>query len=246
MTKNKITWNEENTARLVELAGDISGTVSQETVAAIAEELKGSTRSVSSKLRNMKYDVEKVGAKAPSWTEAQEAELRSLIEANPGQYTYAELASVFEGGEFNFKQVQGKVLSMELTKLVKGTEKKAAPRTYTPEQEATFISMVNSGASVEALSAEFNKPINSVRGKALSLLRSGDISAMPAQESSKAKAPSDFLQGIDVESKTVAEIAKATGRSERGIKSALTRRGISAVDYDGAAKHAKLEAKKED
>ncbi|WPJ68388.1 putative transcription factor D5 [Salmonella phage STP-SP2] len=42
---------------------------------------------------------------------------------------------------------------------------------------------------------------------------------------------------------TVAEIAEKTGKSERGVKSMLSRRGLVAKDYDGAAKRAKLDAK---
>lgn len=42
--------------------------------------------------------------------------------------------------------------------------------------------------------------------------------------------------GSRVESMTVSEIAEETGKSERGIKTYLTRRGVSTKDYDGAGK----------
>jgi hypothetical protein len=42
---------------------------------------------------------------------------------------------------------------------------------------------------------------------------------------------------------TVAEIAKAADKTERGLKTLLTRRGIDCADYKGAAKRAKAEAK---
>ena len=42
---------------------------------------------------------------------------------------------------------------------------------------------------------------------------------------------------------TVAQIAEAADKTERGVKTILTRRGITVVDYDGAAKKAKAEAK---
>jgi hypothetical protein len=42
---------------------------------------------------------------------------------------------------------------------------------------------------------------------------------------------------------SVAEIAAATDKTERGIKTLLTRRGLTVADYDGAAKKAKAESK---
>ena len=41
--------------------------------------------------------------------------------------------------------------------------------------------MVNDGAFVEAIAEALDRSVNSVRGKALSLLRSGDIQAIPRQ-----------------------------------------------------------------
>ena len=64
---------------------------------------------------------------------------------------------------------------MELTDHVKPAPKVESVRTYTPEEEATFISMVNDGAFVEAIAEALGRSVNSIRGKALSLLRSGDI-----------------------------------------------------------------------
>ena len=46
--------------------------------------------------------------------------------------------------------------------------------------------MVNDGAFVEAIADAMGRSVNSVRGKALSLLRSGDIDAIPKQEHTKA------------------------------------------------------------
>ena len=43
---------------------------------------------------------------------------------------------------------------------------------------------------------------------------------------------------------TVAQLVEATGKGERSVKSMLTRSGLSAVDYDGAAKKAAADAKK--
>ena len=43
----------------------------------------------------------------------------------------------------------------------------------------------------------------------------------------------------DISGMTVEAIAEAIGKTARGVKTMLTRRGLSAADYDGAAKAAK-------
>lgn len=43
---------------------------------------------------------------------------------------------------------------------------------------------------------------------------------------------------------TVADLVTATGKGERSVKSMLTRRGLAAQDYDGAAKKAAADEKK--
>lgn len=239
---NKINWNETNTATLTSFVTE-GEEVSQETVAHIADEMETSPRSIGAKLRKMGFDVAKATGKQSAWSEAQETSLRSLIEANSGSYTYKELAEIFENGLFNAKQIQGKVLNMELTGSVRKAEKPESVRTYNEEQEARFLELVAGGASVEVLAAEFDKPVSSVRGKALSFLKAGQISAMPHQETSNAKEAVDVLADLDVASMTVEAVAEATGKTERGIKQMLSRRGITASDYDGAARRAKLDSK---
>lgn len=128
---------------------------------------------------------------------------------------------------------------MELTEHVKPAPKVESVRTYSPEEESTFISMVNDGAFVEAIADAMGRSVNSVRGKALSLLRSGDIDAIPKQEHTKANGSADLLADIDVTEMTVEAIAEEIGKTTRGVKTMLTRRGLTAADYDGAAKAAK-------
>jgi DNA-binding transcriptional ArsR family regulator len=129
---------------------------------------------------------------------------------------------------------------MELTDHVKPAPKVETVRTYSPEEESKFISMVNDGAFVEAIAEALDRSVNSVRGKALSLLRSGEIDAIPRQEHTKGGAKEDPLADLgDVSGMTVEEIAEAIGKTARGVKTMLTRRGISAADYDGAAKKEK-------
>ena len=232
-------WTEERTSALTNFVGGESP-VSQATVAEAAEQLDTSTRSISSKLRKMGFEVELASAAAgKSFSEAQEATLRTFVTDNSGQYTYAQIAEHFEGGAFSAKSIQGKILSMELTDHVKPAPKVESVRTYSPEEEATFVSMVNNGAFVEQIAEALGRSVNSIRGKALSLLRSGDINAIPRQENTKGASNADPLADLDVASMSVEAIAEAIGKTPRGVKTMLTRRGLTASDYDGAAKAAK-------
>jgi hypothetical protein len=235
-------WTEERTAQLTEFVGSESP-VSQGTVAEAATDLETSTRSISSKLRKMGYDVALASAGAVrAFSDAQEDTLSAFVADNSGEYTYAEIASHFENGHFSAKSIQGKILSMEMTDHVKPAPKVEAVRTYSPAEEVTFVSMVQAGAFVEAIAAELDRTVNSVRGKALSLLRSGDIDAIPRQETTKGASKEDPLAGIAVDGMTVEAIAESIGKTARGVKTMLTRRGLTAADYDGAAKKEKASA----
>jgi len=236
-------WTDERTSALTNFVGDESP-VSQATVAEAAVELETSTRSISSKLRKMGHDVELASASATrAFTDAQEATLAAFVSDNSGEYTYAEIAGHFEDGAFSPKSIQGKILSMELTDHVKPAPKVEAVRTYSPDEEVTFVSMVQDGAFVEAIAAALDRSVNSVRGKALSLLRSGDIDAIPRQETTKGASKEDPLAELtDIGSMGVEDIAEAIGKTARGVKTMLTRRGLSAADYDGAAKKEKASA----
>jgi hypothetical protein len=233
-------WTDERTDTLTNFVGTESP-VSQGTVAGAAETLETSTRSVSSKLRKMGYDVELASASAQrAFSDEQESTLEAFVTGNSGQYTYADIAGLFEDGHFSPKSIQGKILSMELTGHVKPAPKVEAVRTYTPAEEATFITMVQNGDFVEAIANVMGRSVNSVRGKALSLLRSGDIDAIPRQEFTKSTSAADPLAGInDIGSMSVEAIAETIGKTARGVKTMLTRRGLTASDYDGAAKSAK-------
>ena len=232
-------WTEERTDQLVSFVGNESP-VSQATVAEAAEQLETSTRSVSSKLRKMGHDVELASASASrAFSEAQENTLRSFVTDNAGQYTYGQIAEAFEDGEFSSKQIQGKLLSMQLTEHVKPTPKVEAVRTFSPEEEAEFVKHATAGAFLEDIAEALGRSVNQIRGKALSLLRQGSIDAIPAQKESKASAKVDPLEGVDVAAMTVEEIAEQIGKTARGVKTMLTRRGLTASNYDGAAKAAK-------
>ena len=232
-------WTDERTQSLVDFIGSESP-ISQATVADAAEELETSTRSVSSKLRKMGYEVELASSVSHrTFSEEQEATLSQFVTDNSGQYTYADIAASFEGGEFSAKSIQGKILSMELTSHVKPAEKPQSVRTYSPEEEATFTTMVNDGAFVEEIAEALGKTVNSIRGKALSLLRSGDINAIPRQKETKGSSKADPLSEVDVANMNVADIADEIGKTVRGVKTMLTRRGLTCADYDGAARKEK-------
>jgi len=232
-------WTDERTDALTNFVGDESP-VSQATVAEAADQLETSTRSISSKLRKMGFDVELASsAGGKSFSDSQEATLNAFVTDNSGEYTYAQIAEHFEGGSFSPKSIQGKILSMELTEHVAPAPKVESVRTYSEAEEVTFIGMVNDGAFVEAIAAELDRSVNSVRGKALSLLRSGDIAAIPRQETTKGSSNVDPLAEVDVAAMTVEAIADSIGKTARGVKTMLTRRGLTAADYDGAAKAAK-------
>ena len=233
-------WTDERTDQLTNFVGTESP-VSQATVIEAAEVLETSTRSISSKLRKMGFDVELASASTQrAFSDEQESTLEAFVTSNSGEYTYSDIAGLFEGGHFSPKSIQGKILSMELTGHVKPAPKVEAVRTYTPAEETTFIAMVRDGDFVEAIAEAMGRSVNSVRGKALSLLRSGDIDAIPRQEFTKSASASDPLATItNIGEMTVEAIAEEIGKTARGVKTMLTRRGLTAADYDGAAKAAK-------
>ena len=230
-------WTDERTDTLTNFVGNESPT-SQATVAEAADELGTSPRSVSSKLRKMGFDVELASSvSTKTFSDEEEATLSEFVTGNSGQYTYAEIAAAFADGHYTAKSIQGKILSMELTGHVKPTEKPASVRTYSPDEESTFLGMVADGAFVEEIAAALNRPINSIRGKALSFLRTGEINAIPKQKESQAASKVDALTELgDISDMNVADIADEIGKTERGVKTMLTRRGLTAADYDGAAR----------
>jgi|TARA_S200000501_G_scaffold125538_1_gene118574 hypothetical protein len=229
-------WTDERTQQLVDFVGNESP-VSQAMVADAADELETSVRSVSSKLRKMGYDVELASANASkSFSDEQEATLSNFVTDNSGVYTYAEIASNFEGGAFSAKSIQGKILSMQLTEHVKPAPKVETVKTYSEDEESQFISMVNDGAFIEDIAEGLGRSVNSIRGKALSLLRAGEINAIPKQEHTKGSSKADPLADVEINDMTVEEIADEIGKTVRGVKTMLTRRGLQCADYNGAAR----------
>lgn len=244
-TKSK-KWNDEAVATLMGIVGNESP-VSAATVQKASEALDVSTRSVASKLRQLDVEVASLAKeKVSTFTPEEGDALSAFVNANPGVYTYKEIAEQFPG-EFSPKQIQGKLLALELTDKVKPTEKVEVARSYTEAEEATFIKMANAGKYIEEIAVALGKEVPSVRGKALSLTRNGLINEIPKQKESHAKDVVDAISALGdaIKDMTVAAIAVAVDKTERGVRTILTRRGIKAADYDGPAKQAKAKAKAE-
>lgn len=237
-------WSDEAVAQLQGIVGSESP-VSVARVEQAATALDRTVRSVASKLRQLDHDVASMAKeKVAAFTPEQSAALSKFVSSNAGNLTYKEIAEQFPG-DFSAKQIQGKLLALELTSSVKPAEKVEVARTYSDAEEAVFIKMANAGKFIEEIAVTLGKGIPSVRGKALSLTRKGQISKIPAQKDSHAKNVVDAVTalGAAIATMTVAEIAKAVDKTERGIKTLLTRRGVDVADYSGAAKKAKAEAK---
>lgn len=245
MTEKTKKWSDEAVAKLMSIVGK-TVPVSAAKVEEAAAALDFTTRSVASKLRQLDVEVASMAqVKTSAFSDAETASLRDFVTRKAGSLTYKEIAEKFEGGKFTAKQIQGKLLALEMTDKVKPAEKVEAARTYTPQEETKFVEMVSKGKYIEDIATALNKTIASVRGKALSLTRNGQIDKIPAQRESHAQNVVDTVTalGDKIKTMTVAEIAAAADKTERGIKTLLTRRGITVADYDGASKKAKAEAK---
>lgn len=242
--KQNKTWTDEAINTLKSVVGSESP-VSAATVERAATALNVTTRSIAAKLRHLNVEVASLAKESvPTFSDAQGQALARFVNDNAGKLTYKEIAEQFPGG-FTAKQIQGKLLALELTGAVKPAEKVEVAKTYTPAQEAEFVKLANAGSFIEDLAAAMGKSVNSVRGKALSLFRAGQLAKIPSQKESHAKNDVDAFDalGDKVATMTVAEIGAAIDKTDRGVRTMLTRRGINVADYKGADKKAKAEAK---
>lgn len=218
-------WTEDRTAKLQAIVGGESP-VSVATLETAADKLETSVRSVASKLRKLGHEVASTAKDSvPTFNEKEAAVLSDFVTQNSGVYTYAEIAAAVLGAKFSSKEVQGKLLSMELTKHVKPTPKVEVAKAYSEAEEKDFIKLASTGAFLEEIAAKLNKSLNSVRGKALSLSRSVEGFVIPKQRESHAKNSTDALTDLgDISGLTVAQIADKIGKTERGVKTMLTQR----------------------
>jgi len=246
MSNNVPKWNEEREATLTKIVGSVSP-VTLDVVTTAADELETTTRSVAAKLRKMGFEVDSVSKTATKkYTDDQENELRSFLESHSGDYTYAEVATAVLGGAFSTKQIQGKILSMELTSHVKPTPKPETVKTYTDAEETKLLGLLAKGDMfIEDIADAMGREVNSVRGKILSLSRSNDGISIPKQKNYKTKDSVDPIQALgDISDLTVDEIAEKIEKTARGVKTMLTHRNISCKNYNGAKRAEKIAAAK--
>ena len=238
-------WSDEAVNTLLGIVGGVSP-VSVALVEQASQALGKSTRSIASKLRQLDREVASLAKeKTVAFSADEGAQLSDFVTRNDGQLTYKEIAEQFLGGKFRAKQIQGKLLALELTGKVKPADKVEVANKYSEAEEAKFISLANGGSFIEDIAAALGKEVNSVRGKALSLSRKGQIAKIPAQRESHAMDTVDPVQalGTKLATMTVDEIAAAVDKTSRGIRTLLTRRGLDCADYKGASKKAKAEGK---
>ena len=240
-------WDENRVNTLVGLVGtDVNAEVTPELQETAAESLGVTVRSIAAKLRNLGYTAASTAAKTVvKYTEAQEEELRAFVESNSGMFTYAEIAEQLFDGVKTAKEIQGKLLSMELFTQVKPTPKQEIAKKYSEDEEVKFIALMEKGSFLEEIAEAMGRPLNSVRGKALSLTRANPELVMPKQKESHATATVDAVEALGdaIMDMTVEAIAESIDKTIRGVKTMLTRRGITAKDYDGAKKKAKINTK---
>lgn len=240
-------WNKENTEKLKNIAGDPTDIITADVVNRAVNELGFNTASISAKLRNLGYTVESLAkVRTKTFSDKEAEELEDFLVANSGSYTFAEISAAFHNGKFSPKEVQGKILSMELTNYVKPTPKVEKAKEYTDKQNAVVLKMLQGNAYIEDIAEAVDKSVQSVRGKVLSLLRQNPEIEMPKQRESHAKSNGkDALDNLEnLENMTVDDIAEAIDKTARGVKSMLTHRGISCKNYNGSKKREKIDAAK--
>lgn len=235
-------WDDESVAALNDFVGGRTEVSFQDTVN-YAASINRSQRSVAGKLRHLDITVGARPARGSVFSDEQTAALEEFVTENNGTYTFAEIAENFADGEFTRAQIQGKLLSLDLMDNVRPTEKTAHVSAYSDEEVAIIAQGVGNGDSLEAICAALggDHAMNSVRGKALSMFKQGLIDSVPRQETtSESTASTDYFDGVtgDLAELTVAEIAEQLEKTPRGVKVALTRRGLSCQDYAAKVKEA--------
>ena len=218
----KFEYSDEMVARLQEVA---SAGLTEDTIEALMEELDFPRRSVTAKLRKLGYEVPKKPGAAPVFSAEETDALTAFLGSNSGNLTAEEIAEQFAGGQFTARQINGKALSLEMTAHIKPAEKKVTPRTYSEADEAKIQGMVDNGAFLEDIADAVGRSVNSIRGKLLSM-------GVKAPQRDKKDAKADPYAGIeDMLDQTVEEIATSFDKTVRGVKTVLTRRGLSCADY---------------
>ena len=219
---SKFEYTDEMVARMESAC---AGGVTEDIIENLCGEFEFPRRSVTAKLRKLGFDVPKKPGAAPVFSAEETDALAAFLEENSGVHTAEEIADVFASGKFTARQINGKALSLEMTSHIKPADKKITPKTFTAEQEAEIESMVNAGKYLEEIADALGRPVNSVRGKLLSM-------GLKAEQRDKKASKSDPYEGIeDMLDQSVEDIASHFDKTVRGVKTVLTRRGLACADY---------------
>jgi hypothetical protein len=226
----KYNYSDEQEARMNTVFAD---GVTEEKIQELVAEFDYPRRSVTAKARKLGFDVPAKPKAAPVFSEAQTDALVARLEAGDGSETAEQIAADFDGGQFTARQINGKALSLEMTGNIKPAEKKETPKTFTPEQEEVIRTMVADGAFIEDIAEAVSKPVPSVRGKLLSM-------SLKAPQRDHKQSKSDAYEGIAelCAGMSVDELADHFDKTPRGVRVVLTRRGLSAKDYEPKEKSA--------
>ena len=219
---SKFDYTDEMVARMESAA---SSGVTEDVIEELCNEFEFPRRSVTAKLRKLGFDVPKKPGAAPVFSPEQTDALSSFLSSNSGTYTAEEIAETFADGQFTARQINGKALSLEMTQHIKPAEKKVTPKTYSAEEESTISTMVEGNSYLEEIADAVGKTVASVRGKLLSM-------GLKAPQRDKKASKSDPYEGIDgMTDQSVEALAEHFGKTVRGVKTVLTRRGLSCADY---------------
>ena len=219
---SKFDYTDEMVARMESAA---SSEVNEALIQELCDEFQFPRRSVTAKLRKLGFEVPKKPGAAPVFSAEETEALSSFLSGNSGVHTAEEIAETFADGQFTARQINGKALSLEMTQHIKPAEKKVTPKTYTADEESTISAMVEGGSYLEEIAESVGKTVASVRGKLLSM-------GLKAPLRDKKASKSDPYEGIDgLTDQTVEQLADHFGKTVRGVKTVLTRRGLSASDY---------------
>jgi hypothetical protein len=210
---------------VAEMHSQADSGVTEATIETLMEDFGFPRRSVTAKLRKLGFDVPKKPGAAPVFSADETEALSEFLADNSGVHTADEIAASFADGKFTARQINGKALSLEMTSHVKPAEKKVTPRTFSEEEEGQIETMVEDGKYLEEIAESLGRTVNSIRGKLLSM-------GLRAVQRDKKTSKSDPYEGIeDMLDMTVEEIADHFDKTVRGVKTVLTRRGLSCTDY---------------
>lgn len=220
---SKYEYNDEMLARMNEVGEQ---GLTEENIMELCAEFDFPRRSVTAKLRKLGFEVPLKPKAALVFSEQETEAIREFLEQNAGDYTAEEIAASFMDGKFTARQINGKALSLELSSTIKPAEKKVAVKTFTDAEEETISSMVDSGAFIEDIADSLGRTVPQIRGKLLSM-------KMTAPQRTKKASTTDAYANINeiAHEMTVAELAVHYEKTERGVKTVLSRRGLTAKDY---------------